>query len=198
MRGTPASKRLVATAAREAAPLTRGWIGLTAFAGIGLLLASELIDRLDRLEGAFGLGALNLIFALPVATIIVCTAALVGDWALAMTARRKGHPARAHLVTPLLALGGAIPAGGVLLAHLHHRLALDGWVAFAGSLLVILAAFAHHCLSDSVALKTRGDHQDGALARDPAPFSEHTPRRDEPQADPGPGWSSGSPPPTSS
>jgi CDP-diglyceride synthetase len=113
------------------------------------LLASELVERLERLEGDVGLGALNLIFATMIATIVVCAAALAGDTVLAAAERRMGRRPGARLVTPLLAVCGATAATGILVAHLRHPLALDGWVALAGSLLLAIAAVAHHHLPDA-------------------------------------------------
>lgn len=126
----------------------RGHGGLLAFVGIGLLLTSELVDRLERLEGPYGLGALNLIFAAMIATIVVCTVALVGDSALAAAERRIGRRPRARFVSALLAVGGGAAATGILIVHMHHPLALDAWVGLAGGLLLAIAAIAHHQLPD--------------------------------------------------
>ncbi len=122
----------------------RGHGGLLAFVGIGLLLTSELVDRLERLEGPLGLGVLNLIFAVMIATIVVCAAALMGDSALAAAERRIGRRPRARFVSSLLAVGGGAAGTGILVAHLHHRVALDSWVGLVGGLLLAIAAIAHH------------------------------------------------------
>jgi peptidoglycan/LPS O-acetylase OafA/YrhL len=114
-----------------------------------LLLASELVERLERLEGDVGLGALNLIFATMIATIVVCAAALMGDSILAAAERRMGRRPGARLVTPLLAVCGGAAAIGILVPHLNHPLALDGGVGLAGSLLLVIAAVAHHHLPDA-------------------------------------------------
>lgn len=127
----------------------QGHGALLAFAGIGLLLVSELVDRLERLEGPYGLGALNLIFAVMIATIVVCTAALIGDSALAAAERRIGRRPRARFMRALLAVGGGAAATGILGAHLHHPLALDSWIGLAGGLLLATAAIAHHQLPDA-------------------------------------------------
>jgi hypothetical protein len=119
---------------------------LLAFAGIGLLLASELVDRLERLEGDIGFGALNLILAVLLATLVVCAAAIVGDSVLAAAEQRIGRRPGARLVTPLLGVCAGAAAIGILVAHLRHPLALDGWVGLAGSLLLVIAAVAYHHL----------------------------------------------------
>lgn len=119
-------------------------VGLLAFTGIGLLIASELIELLERVEGEFGLVALNLVFAVPLAALVVCTAALAGDSVLALAERRIGRRPGARLVTPLLGACGGAAAIAILTAHLSRSLALDGWLGLAGSLLVMLAAVAHH------------------------------------------------------
>jgi MFS family permease len=182
MRVKPASETLLSWVDGVVARVTRDRIGLIASVGIALLLASELVDRLECLEGPIGLSALNFLFAMLAATLIVCTAALVGDWALTVTKRRTGRTPGARLVTPLLALAGATPACGILVAHLHHRLALDSCVALVGSLLLIVAAFAHHRLSYAARVTER-EHRDvgESVARAQAPpsfVSERVPRRD--------------------
>jgi hypothetical protein len=113
------------------------------------LLASELVERLERLEGAVGEGVLNPMVAVLIATLVVCAAALVGDSILAAAERRMGRRPGARLVTPLLAVCGGAAATGILVAHLRHPLALDGWVGLAGSLLLVIAAVAHHHLPDA-------------------------------------------------
>jgi hypothetical protein len=101
-------------AADEDEELARWRVGLLALIGLDLLLTSELTDRLERLEGNVGLGALNLIFATLIATVIVSTAALVGDSILAASERRTGRRPGAYLVTPLLAVSGGAAVTGIL------------------------------------------------------------------------------------
>lgn len=144
--GEAVGERAAGVAASGVSDRARGRVGLLAFTGIGLLLASELVERLERLEGDVGPGALNLIAAMMIATIVVCTAALAGDSALAAAERRIGRRPGARLVTPLLAVCGGAAAIGILVAHLSHPLALDGWVGLAGSLLLVIAAVAYHHL----------------------------------------------------
>lgn len=147
--GQPADGQAVTLAAGSDPSYARGHGGLLAFVGIGLLLTSELVDRLERLEGPLGLGALNLIFAVIIATIVICTAALMGDTALAAAERRIGRRPRAPFVRSLLAVGGGAAGTGILVAHLHHPLALDSWVGLAGGLLLAIAAIAHPQLPDT-------------------------------------------------
>ena len=157
MRTRSTSETLLSSVDGVVSRVARDRIGVITSAGLALLLASELVDRLERVEGPVGLSALNLLFAMLIATLIVCTAALVGDWALTVTKRRTGRGPGGRLVTPLLALAGAVPACGILVAHLHHRLALDGWVALLGSLLLEAAAFAHHRLPCTATVTERED-----------------------------------------
>jgi hypothetical protein len=124
----------------------RGRVGVLAFVGIGLLLASELVQCLERLEGDLGLGALNTIPALLIATLVVGVAALVGDTVLDAAERRLGRRPGARLVAPLLAVWGGAAATAILLVHLYHPLALDGWIGLAGSLLLVIAAVVRHHL----------------------------------------------------
>jgi hypothetical protein len=122
----------------------RSSVALLAFAGIELLLISELVERLERLEDNLGVGWLNLTLATLVATVIVCALALIGDSALNMGARRIGHRPGARLLTPLLAAAGGTAVCGILATHLTHPLALDGWVGLAGALLLLVAAVHRH------------------------------------------------------
>jgi hypothetical protein len=54
-------------------------VALLSCSGAGLLIASEITDRLERVEGDLGPTALNLAIATPLALLVVSTAALVGD-----------------------------------------------------------------------------------------------------------------------
>lgn len=58
-------------------------------------------------------------------------------------------------MTPLLAVCGGAAATGILVAHLHHTLALDGWVALAGSLIFGIAAVAQHHLPSAARPRER-------------------------------------------
>jgi hypothetical protein len=133
----------------------RGRVGLLAFVGIGLLVASGLLERLERLEDDSGIGWVNLFLAMLIATIVVCTAALVGDSVLTAAERRKGRRPGTRLMTPLLAVCGGAAASGILIDHLRHPLALDGWIALGGSLLLAIAAVAHHRLPDAATPRER-------------------------------------------
>lgn len=116
---------------------------LLAFAGIGLLVMSELSDRL---ESDLGLGVFNLWIAASFAAVAVCITALLGDTLLATIARRSGRRPSHSSVTTLLMLAGAPTTIGILIVHQSHPLALDSWLALAGSVLLIIAAVAHHQL----------------------------------------------------
>lgn len=133
-------------AADEDQERARGRVALLALTGLGLLLASELTDQLERLEGEVGLAALNLILGTMFATIVVCAAALVGDSLVAAAERRIGRRPGAPLVTPLLAVCGGATVTGILAAHMSHPIALDGWVGLLGGLVLVIAAVAHHHL----------------------------------------------------
>lgn len=167
-RPTPAGSAHVGGAARtEAAAAAladraRVHVGLLAFSGLGLLLTSETVDRLERLEDNAGIGWLNLTFAAPLATIAVCAAALIGDTALRAIERRIGRRPRTRLTTPLLATSAAATISGILLAHLTRPLALDGWTGLAGSLLLLIGAIAHHHLPEQPGHAPRTTrHNDG-------------------------------------
>jgi UPF0716 family protein affecting phage T7 exclusion len=119
---------------------------MLAFGGGGLLIASEVTDLLEQLEGNIGIGWVNLIVASLIATPIVCTAALVGDSLLAAAERRSGHRPGARILTPMLTAAAAAAAGGIIIDHLRHAVAVDSWIGLGGSLLLLLAAVAHHHL----------------------------------------------------
>jgi hypothetical protein len=132
----------------------RGWsldrarslIALLALAGGGLLIAGEITDRLERVEGDAGLDAFNLIVASLLAMLIVCTGALIGDWVLARAEQRLGRRPGARLLAPLLTIAGSVSAGGIIIEHLRRAPALDAWIGITGSALLLLAAIAHHHL----------------------------------------------------
>jgi hypothetical protein len=116
---------------------------LLAFAGTQLLLISELVDRLERLERSLGIGWFNVTIATMVATVILGALALVGDSALNAAARRTGHRPGARLLTPLLSTAGGATLCGILATHFNRPLALDGWIALSGALLLRCAAHRH-------------------------------------------------------
>ena len=118
-------------------------VALLAFAGSELLLISELVDRLERLEDNLGIGWFNVTLATMVATVIVGVIALIGDSALNVGARRIGHRPGARLLTPLLATAGGAALCGIVTAHLSHPLALDAWIGLSGALLLLCAAHRH-------------------------------------------------------
>lgn len=91
-----------------------------------------------------GMGAINLTVASLLSSLFVGTAALIGDWALARAERHLGRRPGARLVTPLLAAVGAVSACGIVIDHVRHAPALDGWTGISGSVLLLLAAIAHH------------------------------------------------------
>jgi hypothetical protein len=122
----------------------RPTVALLAFAATELLLISELVDRLEHLEGNLGIGWLNLTFATMVATVIVCALALIGDSALNTAERRIGHRPGSRSLTPLLATAGGTALSGILAAHLSRPLALDSWIGLAGALLLLVAAVHRH------------------------------------------------------
>jgi hypothetical protein len=111
--------------------------------GAGLLVASELADRL---EVDLGLDVINVSLSVWFALLIVSTGALLGDSLLTAVERRSGQRTSPGLITSLLTLSGAAPAVWILISHLSHPLALDGWLALGGSVLLVLAALANHQL----------------------------------------------------
>ena len=116
---------------------------LLAFAGFGLLVMSEFSDRL---EPDLGLSVFNLWIAASFGAVVVCITALLGDTLLANIARRSGRRLSHASVTTLLMLAGAPTMIGILIVHQSHPLALDSWLALAGSVLLVIAALAHHQL----------------------------------------------------
>jgi hypothetical protein len=122
----------------------RTLIALLAFPGAALLIASELIDRLERIEGDAVMIVLNLIFALPIATLVVCTAALAGDSLLSFANRRTGRRPGARLITPFLTISGAISTAAIAIGHLGHPPAFAAYVGLGGSFLLLLAALTNH------------------------------------------------------
>lgn len=131
-------------------------VGLLAAIGSGLLIASQLADRLDRIEGDPGLEALNLIFALPIALLIVATIALIGDSLLRASERRPRRRPEGRALGVVMIAAGAAAAGAIVAAHLSRPLAVDDWLGIAGGLLLILAGTAHHQLTHRVTKGGRG------------------------------------------
>lgn len=117
--------------------------GLLAFAGIALLVIGELSDRL---ESDLGLGAVNLCLAALLAALTVSVSALLGDTLVGTIARRSGRRPSHSSMTALLMLAGAPTAVGIWIVHRSHPLALDSWIALTGSVLLVIAALAHHQL----------------------------------------------------
>jgi hypothetical protein len=118
-------------------------IGLVAALGVGLMVAGEIADRL---EVDLGLDLINLILASLFAALAVSVVVLLGDSLITAIARRSGRRPSQRLVTLLLTLAGAATAGWIVIGHLSHPLALDGWLGLGGSLLLLIAALAHHHL----------------------------------------------------
>lgn len=116
------------------------------FGGAGLLIASEITDRLERAEGDLGPTALNLAIATPLALLLVSSAALLGDSLLARAERRSGRRPGARLVAPLLTVAGGAVGSAIIVDHARHAIAVDGWMGVGGSVLLLLAAFAQHRL----------------------------------------------------
>ena len=81
-------------------------VALLSFGGAGLLIASEITDRLERVEGDLEPTALNLAIATPLALLVVSLAALLGDSLLARAERRSGRRPGARLLGPLLTVAG--------------------------------------------------------------------------------------------
>jgi hypothetical protein len=121
-------------------------VALLAFGGVGLLIASELTDRLERVDGGLGMNALNLTVASLLALIVVSTTALAGDTVLAYAERHLGRRPGARLLAPLLTAAGAAALSAIVIEHLRHGPALDGWIGIAGGALLLLAAITHHRL----------------------------------------------------
>jgi hypothetical protein len=105
--------------------------------GTTLLLTSQLTDSL---EPYLGTNAITLYFALGFAALALSMAVLTGD----ALARRRGWDfdptARRGLPTAILAAAAAGITAAVLIRHLHREIALDAWLALAGSTLLLLAA----------------------------------------------------------
>jgi hypothetical protein len=133
----------------------RASVALLAFAGIDLLLTSELVDRLERLEDNLGIGWLNLTCATMVATLILCGLTLIGDSVLDAREQRTGRRPGGPPLTPLLATAGGAALCGILAAHLSHPLSLDGWIGLGGALLLLAAAAAHRHISHATTQRAR-------------------------------------------
>jgi hypothetical protein len=117
-------------------------VALVAGAGIGLFVTGETLGQFERLEGNYGLGLVNVILAVPIAAIVLTTAALVGDSLLESIARRTGHRPGDGLWRAGLALcaAGASVVAGATRPQLH--LMSSGWVTVLGCLLLVGAAAA--------------------------------------------------------
>jgi hypothetical protein len=119
-------------------------VGLMAAVGAGLLVASELADRL---EVDLGLSVIGLTLSMLLAVLIVSTGALLGDSLLRAVETRSGRRPSPRLVTSLLTVSGGPTVVWILIRHLSHPLALDGCLGLAGGLLLALTALAHHQLT---------------------------------------------------
>ncbi len=115
--------------------------GLLAICGSTLVGASELADRLEPYAG---LDMLTIVIALLIATLATLICALAGDSLLEMAERRLGHRPGARRAAMLLALAGAVAVIAIVIGHLRHLPALDGWLGLAGGTLLLAAAAAHH------------------------------------------------------
>ena len=135
-------------------------VALLSFGGAGLLIASEITDRLERVEGDLEPTALNLAIATPLALLVVSLAALLGDSLLARAERRSGRRPGARLLGPLLTVAGGAVGSAIIVYHVRHAVALDGWMGLSGSALLLLAALAHHRLP-------RTPHKPSSLAITP-------------------------------
>jgi hypothetical protein len=150
--GPAAHVRLHSPSHERALPI----VGMLSFTGAGLLLVSELTDRLERIEGDVGMGTFNLIVAVLLAVPVVCTVALVGDSILARLERHSGHRPGAWMITPLLTVAGVTAAGGVIVGHLWRPPPLDAWIGIAGGVLLLLAGLARRHRSDEAQPRHRG------------------------------------------
>jgi hypothetical protein len=115
--------------------------GPLALAGITLLGASELTDRL---EPEIGFSPINLYFAFSIAALLACVGALVGDTILTAIERRYGQRPGAQHVALLLAVPGAAATAVILAHHLRNPPALDAWLGLAGASSLLIAAAVHH------------------------------------------------------
>lgn len=128
------------TSTREAnnehAPLP----GILATVAATLLLASEISDGLER---QLGLDLFSLVFALILATTLVSLGMVLGYDVLQWPQLRSRTPSRTTTTAALLGLGaGALTL--IVIGHLHHPPAADGWLGTAGGLLMLVAALANH------------------------------------------------------
>jgi hypothetical protein len=107
-----------------------------ALVGAALLGTSELADRLEPM---FGLNALNLVFALPIAALAVIVVAVTGDEILAARERRVGRRLDG-LRLLALTIPGLAGTVAISVAHLGRPPALDASLGLAGGVLLLLAA----------------------------------------------------------
>lgn len=105
-----------------------------------LLLASEISDGLER---QVGLSLFSLVFALILATLLVCLGLILGYDLLQWPRLQRHKPSRAKTTVALLGLGaGTLTL--IAIEHLHRLPAADGWLGTAGGLLMLAAALANH------------------------------------------------------
>jgi hypothetical protein len=111
-----------------------------ALLGATLLGTSELMDRF---EPDFGLNAIDIFFALPLAVIATCAIALTGDRLLATVERRVGRLVGRRLRRLALAGPGLAVTVGIAMHHLRHRPEFDAVFGLAGGGLLLLAAWLY-------------------------------------------------------
>ena len=98
----------------------------------------------DRLEGDVGLGGLNIVLSSPVAVLVTCLGALVGDTILTLVEGHSGWRPGPHVATWALMVVGGIAAGWILASHVGRAMRLDAWTALAGGLLLTIAGAGRH------------------------------------------------------
>lgn len=141
---------------RYALPARTGVLGLVAAAGTTLLVVGELSDRL---EAALGLGALNLALSAPLAVLMTCVGALLGDTVLGVVGRRSGWRPGPQVAMLALMIMGGVDVGWILASHLERPLRLDGWIALAGGVLLLIVGVGRHQSAPppGARLSARGD-----------------------------------------
>ncbi len=114
-----------------------------------LLVTSGLMDRMQSIEGVGGMWLLNILFATPIAIVVVSGAALL---AAALLDRKPNLPTprlALALLAPALALGGGSVGAAIVISHSSRPIDLASWISLGGSVLLILAAVAQHIQAGS-------------------------------------------------
>jgi hypothetical protein len=125
--------------------------------GAMLLGTSELTDRF---ESVFGLSSVSLFFALPIATVVVCVAAISGDSILVVVERRVGRRMGRRLRLMSLAVPGLAATVVIGVHHVRHLPALDASLGLAGGLLLLLAAgFYRHATTGERSFLAHDDEE---------------------------------------